>query len=225
VTVSRPVREAVANLARRARQEQDVDDILETITHTAVDVIDGVDYCSVSFRRGQDPVETLAPTHPIAVAADELQYELEEGPCYDAVQTEPFVLSKHLDEDQRWPRYTKMVADLGIASQMSTVLLITSDSRAALNLYSSQADGFDDLNDAEQFAFLAGLMLEDCEHLQHLDTAQGSRTVIGQATGIVMERFSMDRDAAFGHLVRVSQTTNVKLRRVAQRIVDDTERR
>jgi hypothetical protein len=49
VTVSRPVREAVANLARRARQEQDVDDILETITHTAVDVIDGVDYCSVSF--------------------------------------------------------------------------------------------------------------------------------------------------------------------------------
>ena len=78
MTVSRPVREAVASLARRAR-EQDLDDILETITHTAVDVIDGVDYCSVSLPRGQGPVETVAPTHPIAVAADELQYELQVG--------------------------------------------------------------------------------------------------------------------------------------------------
>ena len=225
MTVSRPVREAVASLARRAREEQDLDDILETITHTAVEVIDGVDYCSVSFRRGQGPVETVAPTHPIAVAADELQYELEEGPCYDAVQTEPIVLSKHLEEDERWPRYSSKAAELGIASHMSTVLLITRDSRAALNLYSSRADGFDDLDDAEQFAFHAGLILEDTEQLRHLDTAQGSRTVIGQATGIVMERFSMDRDAAFGHLVRVSQTTNVKLRRVAKRIVEDTERR
>ena len=81
---------------------------------------------------------------------------------------------------------------MGIASHMSTVLLITHDSRAALNLYSSRADGFDDLDDAEQFAFHAGLILEDTEQLRHLDTAQGSRTVIGQATGIVMERFSMD---------------------------------
>ena len=137
-------------------KQQDLDDILETITHTAVDVIDGVDYCSVSFRRGQGPVETMAPTHPIAVAADELQYELEEGPCYDVVQTEPFVLSKHLEDDERWPRYSSMAADLGIASHMSTVLLITYDSRAALNLYSSRADGFDDFDDAESSRFMPG---------------------------------------------------------------------
>ena len=88
MTVSRPVREAVASLARRAR-EQDLDDILETITHTAVDVIDGVDYCSVSLRRGQGPVETVAPTHPIAVAADELSTNCMKDPATTPYKPNP----------------------------------------------------------------------------------------------------------------------------------------
>ena len=51
--------------------------------------------------------------------------------------------------------------------------------------------------------------------------AIGARTMIGQAVGILMERYRLDPNRAFGYLVRTSQTGNIKLRDVAADIVDD----
>jgi len=48
-----------------------------------------------------------------------------------------------------------------------------------------------------------------------------SRAVIGQATGIVMERYQIDPQRAFEYLARVSQTSNVKLRDVADHLVNE----
>ena len=47
----------------------------------------------------------------------------------------------------------------------------------------------------------------------------GGRTVIGQATGILMERFDLPPDRAFSVLSRMSQQQNVKLRELAEQIV------
>jgi hypothetical protein len=44
--------------------------------------------------------------------------------------------------------------------------------------------------------------------------------VIGQAIGILMERYALTEDGAFGYLTRVSSHTNVKPRAVAQMVVD-----
>lgn len=52
-----------------------------------------------------------------------------------------------------------------------------------------------------------------------LREALDSRTVIGQATGIYMERFRVPNDAAFAMLVRMSQAENRKLRDIAAGIV------
>ena len=46
-----------------------------------------------------------------------------------------------------------------------------------------------------------------------------TRKVIGQAIGIVMERYSLNEDRAFQFLVRLSQSGNVKLRTVADDLV------
>ena len=61
--------------------------------------------------------------------------------------------------------------------------------------------------------------------LLHLRTEQGlqealsSRTLIGQAEGILMERFGIDGERAFEVLRRYSQDFNVKLRDVAAQTV------
>ena len=47
-----------------------------------------------------------------------------------------------------------------------------------------------------------------------------TRTVIGQAEGILMERLKINADQAFGALSRLSQHGNVKLREVARRLVE-----
>jgi len=63
--------------------------------------------------------------------------------------------------------------------------------------------------------------LEDARvQVRHLLVALEHRTVTGQATGIVMERFGLTAEAAFGLLVRLSQEQNVKLYEIACRLTE-----
>ncbi len=54
---------------------------------------------------------------------------------------------------------------------------------------------------------------------EHLRRALITRSRIGIALGIAMERFALDEDTAFAYLSRISQTTNRKLADVAEEIV------
>jgi AmiR/NasT family two-component response regulator len=51
-----------------------------------------------------------------------------------------------------------------------------------------------------------------------------SRDLIGQAKGILMERFGIDDEGAFQMLVRTSQDTNLKFTTVAQWLTADRSR-
>ena len=59
----------------------------------------------------------------------------------------------------------------------------------------------------------------DGREIDHRGKAMAGRTVIGQAQGILMERFGVDADQAFAYLRRVSQDTNRKLVDLAQDLV------
>ena len=56
--------------------------------------------------------------------------------------------------------------------------------------------------------------------IEALERALASRTTIGQAMGIWMHRFSLTDTQAFEYLKKVSQQSNVKLRDVARRLVE-----
>jgi|tagenome__1003787_1003787.scaffolds.fasta_scaffold18859466_1 hypothetical protein len=58
-----------------------------------------------------------------------------------------------------------------------------------------------------------------------LSSALGTRTVIGKAIGILMERYQMNEERAFAFLTRASQPGNIKLRDVAQELVDAANKR
>ena len=55
---------------------------------------------------------------------------------------------------------------------------------------------------------------------EQLSTAIGTRTLIGAAVGILMERYGMNQSAAFSYLTRQASTQNRKVRSVAQDLVD-----
>jgi hypothetical protein len=183
--------------------------------------IPGVDFVSITVHEADDTLYTAAATDPLATQADLLQYELREGPCYAAVTDERFVLVNDMSSAEKFPRYAARVVDLGVGAQ-AAIQLVDGKQRAALNLYARTAGSLDysTVQFAELFATHAGALLGYAEQVEHLSLGLHTRTDIGTAVGILMERYSIDRHQAFAFLTRNSQNRNIKVRALAQRIID-----
>ena len=185
--------------------------------------IPGVDFVSITVHEADHTLYTAAATDPIAEHADSIQYELREGPCYAAVNGERFVLVDNLSAAVQFPRYAPKAVGLGLGAH-AAVQLLDGKRRVGLNLYSRTAGSFDcsTVQFAELFATQAAALLGYAEQVEQLSEALHTRTDIGTAVGILMERYSMDRQQAFAFLSRTSQNRNIKVRVLAQRVIDDT---
>jgi len=217
--------DVMAQVADSMRYPVEIEDALAAITAGAIEAVPGIEHASVSITSRTGQIQTLAPTDILAVQADELQYELGEGPCLEAVLDQPVVQVDDIRTDLRWPAYGPRAAkQLGIGSQLAFQFRAEPHARGGLNLYSSQPHTITE--ETRQigllFANLAAVALGWTRHAQSLTVALGSRAMIGQAVGVLMERYRLDPDRAFSFLVRTSQTANIKLRDVAAGIVEDT---
>lgn len=226
VTTRSRVHEAGRRLARGLGEPISVDSTLEYLTRSAASSIPGFEHASISMRDDDERIRTIAPTGDIAERIDELQYELREGPAYDVIRGDRSTVANFMsDAGANWPSFAPRAVELGIGAMVSLELIDEPGRRAALNLYASQGGTLetDALVIAELFASHASTTLGLVEHIEHLEKGLRSRTTIGQAIGITMERYTLDHDRAFGYLIRLSQDTNVKLRDVAADIVNDAD--
>ena len=222
--MSEPLLDTARLLSERLRPA-DLDETLAQVTSAAVELIPAVDYSSITVRRADGTLSTAAPTHDLLLRVDAEQYRLQEGPCYLAAAETTHVVSSDLAEDERFPQYGPMAVAAGIRSQIGLRLFDTPRSSGALNLYSGAPGAFEDLDSLSVlFAHQAGLAIAYAHHIDTLEEAVRSRTTIGQAVGMVMERYDLNDERAFAFLKRLSSHRNVKLRMVAQELVDETER-
>lgn len=216
------IADALAEAAREINSTQNLDSTLDAIVETAARSLDGIEHVGIStiFRDGK--VETQAGTDQLVWEMDQLQYELGEGPCLQAIREEGVVWVNDLRHDQRWPRYVPVAARRGIKAQLGLRLYADDQILGGLNLYSTSTSTIDPEveHSAELYAVHAALALGWARKADHLNAALQSRKVIGQGIGIVMERFSLDEDRALQYLIRVSQHSNIKLRDVAQELVN-----
>lgn len=220
------VRAAMAALAENLSRPADAGETLSALTAAARDTIPGVDHASINIVRKDGRIDTVAPTEEWLRELDAMQFELEEGPCYEAATASGVLVSEDVADDARWPRYGPRAGALGVHAQMAVDLSGSGHERATLNLYSRSPWRFADaLEVADLFASHASLILGFAITSHNLNAALESRKVIGQAVGIVMERYSLDEDRAFGFLVRTSKDSNVKLRVIAGDVVDGHNRR
>jgi GAF domain-containing protein len=214
--------EELAAAARVMQGEVDTQHVLDRAVALAVEMVDGCDQAGVSTVHRKAPIDTAAASDPLVRRGDELQYSLQEGPCLDSIWHHETVHSRDLAADGRWPRWgPAVVAELGVASMLCFQLYTNADTLGALNLYSEQVDAFDedDLTAGLVLAAHTAVALAGAQHVEQLRTAALNRTIIGQAQGILMERFRLSADRAFLVLRRVSQDRNVKLHQVASELV------
>jgi AmiR/NasT family two-component response regulator len=209
--------------AARALRTEDVVQTLERAVSLAVEMVTGCDGAGVTMLRHGRAPETPAATSDWVSHGDALQYELQQGPCIDALWEHEVVTSSDLSDLMRWPVWGPRVVDeVGVRSVLCLQLFTNRDTVGALNMYGQSPGAFDDVLDQHEGQALAthiALALTAAQEIEHLNLAVRSRTVIGQAEGILMERFDMDAAHAFAVLKRVSQHSNVKLFQVAVELV------
>jgi hypothetical protein len=198
----------------------DLEATLENITAAAVEVLPRVDYCSITMRQSDGRLHTYAATDDVLIDLDMHQFELQEGPCYDGATNTTHSVSPDLRADPRYPRYGERAAAVGIRSQAGLRLFENKKSIAALNLYACEVDALEDLATLGRlFAHQAAVALRYSWEVETLQEAVQTRTTIGQAVGIVMERYQIPEQQAFAFLLRLSSHRNVKLRQVAEELV------
>ncbi len=216
----------LADMARTLLRQRTVQDTLDAITELAVEIIDPCDYAGILVADRHGRIVTTAASHDLVEKCDALQAELREGPCFDALRREEIVEIADTGREQRWPRYTSCAARLGIGSALGFQLSIDEDDAlGALNLYGAGPHAFGERSGqvGAVFAAQAAVALARARTEAQLKEAISTRTLIGEATGILMERHKLRSDEAFELLCRASQEANVKLREVARRVVETGE--
>ena len=220
--------ERLAAIARELVNEPDMQHTLQGVVEAASQNLDGEVWASVSLVKQRREVQTPAVSDDRAGRADQLQYELEEGPCLDAIWEQETFQIDDMGADERYPRWTRAVAEqTGIRSSLSLQLFTDAEqnSLGGLNLYSPQPGAFDAETRAEALAFAAqaAVALRSAQTEENLRSGMATRNLIGMAQGILIERLRLTPDQAFAVLSRLSQESNTKLRDVARRLVETGE--
>lgn len=211
----------MADLARATSDAWSTTDILDSVTATAVELIPGVDTAGILLIHGSAH-ESISGTAEIPKHLDDLQMSLGEGPCMQAALDDTEVVTDDFRSEARWPRYSPAVLDIGVLSGLSFKMFTADRTAGALNLFGFQPRAWtdDDLAIGGVLAAHATAAVLAHQHVDHLRAALRSRDQIGQAKGIIMERYGVDDLRAFEMMREISQTTNAKLFDVARKVIE-----
>lgn len=213
--------EGLSALARDLDQQDDPDAMLAAIVAAAVAMIPGVEEGSISVVLGRRQVVSQAATGELPAQVDAIQEETQQGPCMDAAYQHQTVRVDNLATEDRWPLFAQRASATGAASMLSLQLYVEGDNLGALNLYARTPNAFNDESEQVGLLFAAHAAIAYAGVRKETQLAQAliSRDVIGQAKGILMERYKISSERAFLLLTRVSQTSNRKLYDVADELV------
>jgi transcriptional regulator with GAF, ATPase, and Fis domain len=213
--------EDFGELARSLEEHDDPDALLAEIVAAAVAMVPGADEGSISVVTARSRVGSQAPTSDLPAQVDALQEETQQGPCLDAAFEQQTVRVADTASENRWPQFAKRASEAGAASMLSLQLYVEGDNLGALNLYSRTPNAFDD--ESEQvgllFASHAAVAYASVRKEAQLANAVASRDLIGQAKGILMERYNISPERAFLVLTRISQDSHRKLHDIAAELV------
>ncbi|GAA4882849.1 GAF and ANTAR domain-containing protein [Actinomycetospora straminea] len=229
-TLVKALRQAAEQLTEN-RSIRDLETTVSKLVHAAVTTIPGASGGGIS-RTELGTVRSSHATDERIYELDQLQSDLGQGPCITAADDPPetgVVTATDLagDDAARWPEFAPRCVRAGHRSLMSVQLSLHGERRSALNIYSHDPGVFDTSAQltAGLFGLQAAVLLHGADHAAHLGHALESRDTIGQAKGILMERFTVDDDEAFQMLVSSSQETNIRLVDVARWLTEEAAAR
>ncbi|TDD67428.1 ANTAR domain-containing protein [Jiangella aurantiaca] len=214
----RPTSE-LAEAAADLHGEPDVESTVQSVLEYAK-ALTGGDGVAVMFRQAGRPA-VMSATSPEAAEADLVQIRCAEGPGLQAMCAGDAVLVDDVAADARWSSWSRPVSELGFQSVLSLGLGTHRSSIGALSVYSSKTHAFaaERAELARLYARHASVALVSARHESGLRQAMQARHTIGQAQGVLMERYGIDAEQAFAILRNSARDHGVKLSERAEQIV------
>jgi GAF domain-containing protein len=212
--------ELVANLDREGTETRTG---LRELLNSGVRHVAGCQYAGITLAQTGKAVSNVVATHRYPMILDAIQDRYGEGPCVAAAWQHHMMHIADLNVDQRWPSYRQNALELTpIRSILSYELFVDNGSMAALNFYSDHPHAFtdDSVELGGIFATHVALAWSMMRRQHQFRSALASRDIIGQAKGVIMERFNLDAVEAFDLLARLSQQSNTKLIEIARALID-----
>ena len=225
--LEREVHAEIARLARELHEHEHakltVDGLLLAVTRRAVDILPDVHHAGVTLVEGGGPPRFTAATEPIAGRLGELQAAHGEGPSLEVIAEHHTIKVKDYGSEARWPHFVKdLLEHSPVRSSLSVELYTEESALGVLTLYSQHTEAFTErLEDlALALGAHAAIALSDARRSDQFHHGLASRDIIGQAKGMIMERYHIGAAKAFGLLTRLSQEANTPLADVARRLVE-----
>lgn len=171
--------------------------------------------------------ETVAASDDLAARIDEVQFDLGEGPCWEALSTGMPVLSPRLADVRRWPAFSEAMAPHRVGSLFAFPLVIGPLRIGALDLYAVQPMelGSRDAKRSEVFASIVSRhvlrrALGSAAASESDDRAPNARRTIHQATGFVIAQLGISAEDA--HLLIQGQAfaQGRSMREVAEDLIE-----
>jgi len=221
--------EKLIELSRLLVEDDGLDATLGRVATVSTSLIGACDSCGVSLV-SDGVVSTRAASDARADRVDELQYSQGVGPCLEAIRTGDAVRVSSFEDETRWPGFIERALLEGVRASYSVPLRVDDALVGSLNLYSCGTE-FSPSDQAvgNLLATQAAVALRNAQTfhdvldmVDQLEDALSSRDLIGQAKGMLMAQMGLDSDQAFDELRRMSQERNIKLRDLAQHVVDGT---
>lgn len=212
----------IADAARSLEGEEGHQDTMGRALELALEMLPGAQYAGITLVSRGGRLDSPAYTDKVVLDVDRLQYKSMQGPCVDAIFEEEVVHSSDLAHDERWPVWGPRTTEAtGIRSMMSFRLFTRQDTVGALNLYATKPGAFavEERDHGIALAAHVALAMVSARTIETLHIALDTRTLIGQATGMLMAQYGLDAPRAFAVLRRVSQDSNRKLRDIAQDLI------
>jgi hypothetical protein len=210
----------VAELHQRA--SFDTGALLRELIEGAAESVPGAQYAGITVTQRRRRSQTAAATHRYPVMLDQIQRHYQQGPGLTAAAQQHSVRIDDLDADDRWPLYRQeALKQTPIRSILSFGMFREGATTAALNFYAEPVNAFNDgsVDLGLIFATHTALVWNMVQREQQFRTALVSRDNIGQAKGMLMERFDIEAAGAFELLKRVSQESNTPVAQIAQRVI------
>jgi GAF domain-containing protein len=220
----RVLSEFTRNLVRR----YEIGDVLNDLAERMAAVLE-VAGAGVTLGEG-DHLRFVTAVNQAVIQLEELQEQLQEGPCTEAFRTGKVVTVEDLRAvTGRWDSYREQALKSGFLSVAAIPMTTDAEVLGAVNLYAHSPRLWtdEDIAAARVLADIATSYIINASELEQarrtaeqLQEAFETRVVIEQAKGILAADGRADMDQAFELLRRHARSHNASLRSVAEAVVN-----